>query len=68
MNKNNIVEGMDISGNHDLSFCDECVYGKYHHTSKKFSKGSRAKEFFGLVHINVCGPMTIIIQGGAKYF
>jgi hypothetical protein len=62
MDKNNIVGGMDISGNHDLSFCDECVYSKCHHTSIFFSKGSRAKEIFGLVHTNVCGPMTTIIH------
>jgi hypothetical protein len=26
--RNNLVEGMDLNGDHDLSFCDGCVYGK----------------------------------------
>jgi hypothetical protein len=43
MDINNIVENMDINGNHDLSLCDECVYGKYHQTSIPLNKGSRAK-------------------------
>jgi hypothetical protein len=67
MDKNNIIEGMDISGNHDLNFFDECVYGKYHHTSIFFSKGFCTKEIFGPVHTNVCGPMTTTTHGGAKY-
>jgi hypothetical protein len=43
MDTNNIGESMDISGNHDLNFYDECVYGKYHHASIPFSKSSPAK-------------------------
>ncbi len=30
MDKSNLVEGMDFNGDHDLSFCDGCVYGKQH--------------------------------------
>jgi hypothetical protein len=67
MDKNNI-ESMGISGNHDLSFCDECMYGKYHHTSIPLNKGSPAKEIFGLVHKNVCGSMATTIHRAEKYF
>jgi len=27
----NLVEGMDLNDNHDLSFYDGCVYCKHHH-------------------------------------
>jgi hypothetical protein len=27
MERNNLVEGMDFNGDHDLNFCDACVYG-----------------------------------------
>jgi hypothetical protein len=32
MDKNNLVEGIDFNGDHDLNFCNGCVYGKHHHT------------------------------------
>jgi len=59
MEKNNLVEGMDFNGDHDLSFYDGCVYGKHHHTPFPLNGGSHAKEIIGLVHINLCGPMVI---------
>ncbi len=68
MDTNNIIEGMDISGNHDLSLYDECVYGKYHHTSIPLNKDFRAKEIFELVHTKVCDPMATTTHGGANYF
>jgi len=30
MKKNNLVKGIDLDGDHDLSFCDKCVYDKHH--------------------------------------
>jgi hypothetical protein len=68
MDTNNIIEGMDISGNHDLSFYDERVYGKYHHTSILLNKDCRAKEIFELVHTKVCDPMATTTHGRANYF
>jgi len=70
MDKNNLVEGMNFNGNHDMSFCDGCVYGKQHCTMYfqfPLCGGSRAKEMFGLVHTNLCGPMATF-HGGANYF
>jgi hypothetical protein len=61
MEINNLVEGMDINGNHDLNLCDECVYGhKQHHTPFPLSGGSCVKEIIGFVHTNLCGPMETI--------
>jgi len=38
MERNNLVEGMDFNEDHDLSFCDECVYGKHHCSPFPFTK------------------------------
>jgi hypothetical protein len=38
---------MDLNGDHDLSFCDGCVYGKHHYTPFLLSGGSCAKEVLG---------------------
>ncbi len=46
MDKNNLIEGMDLNENHDLNFCDGCMYGKHHHTSFPLSGGSHAKETY----------------------
>jgi hypothetical protein len=52
MERNNLVEGMDLNEDHDLNFYDECVYGKHHCTPFLLSVGSHAEEILGLVHIN----------------
>ncbi len=52
---------MNFNGDHDLSFCDGCVYGKQHCTMYfqfPLHGGYYAKEMFGLVHTNLCGPMA----------
>jgi hypothetical protein len=67
MDKNNLVEDMGFNGDHGLSFYDGCMYGKHHHTQFPLSGDSCAKEFFGLVHTNLCGPMATF-HGRAKYF
>jgi hypothetical protein len=49
MKKKNIVEGMDLNGDHDLSFCDGCVYAsKQYCTSFLLNGGFHAKEILGL--------------------
>jgi hypothetical protein len=68
MDKNNLVEGMDFNGDHDLNFCDRCVYGKHHNTPFLLSGGFYAKEILRLVHTNLCGPMATTFHGRAKYF
>jgi hypothetical protein len=48
---------------HNLNFYDGCVYRKHHHTPFSLSGGSSAKEIFGLVHIDICGPMQHLMEG-----
>ena len=30
--------------------------------------GEKINELLGLIHIDVCGPMTIEVRGGCSYF
>ena len=47
--------------------CESCLLGKM--TRSPFSgKGIRASEMLGLIHTDVCGPMSITVRGGFNYF
>ena len=50
-----------------LKTCESCLLGKM--TKSSFTrKGERAKELLGLVHTDVCGPMSTCAKGGYYYF
>jgi hypothetical protein len=68
MDKNNLVEVMDLNANNDFNFCDRCVYSKHHCTPFPLNEGSHAKEILKFVHTNLCGPMAKTSHGRAKYF
>ena len=47
--------------------CESCLKGKM--TKTPFTgKGIRSSELLGLIHSDVCGPMTISARGGYAYF
>ncbi|CAA0807056.1 Uncharacterized mitochondrial protein AtMg00300, partial [Striga hermonthica] len=47
--------------------CESCLEGKI--TKRVFSsKGHRAEDVLGLVHSDLCGPMSIQERGGFEYF
>ncbi|CAA0824494.1 Uncharacterized mitochondrial protein AtMg00300, partial [Striga hermonthica] len=47
--------------------CESCLEGKM--TKRVFSsKGHRAEDVLGLVHSDLCGPMSIQARGGFEYF
>ncbi|KAK1591530.1 hypothetical protein Q3G72_009150 [Acer saccharum] len=51
----------------DLPTCESCLEGKM--TKRTFSAiGARATECLGLIHTDVCGPMSIQARGGYEYF
>ena len=51
----------------DLPTCESCLEGKM--TKRSFrTKGTRAIECLGLIHSDVCGPMSIQARGGYEYF
>ena len=50
-----------------LETCESCLMGKM--TKIPFSgHGERTNELLGLVHMDVCGPMTTQARGGYSYF
>ena len=47
--------------------CESCLLGKI--TKTPFTgKGERAKDLLGLIHSNVCGPLSSTARGGYQYF
>ena len=52
----------------EKKFCEDCVIGKQARTS--FPRGSeyRANEQLGLIHIDLCGPITPESFSGKRYF
>ena len=51
----------------DLPTCESSLEGKM--TKRSFrTKGTRATECLGLMHTNVCDPMSIQARGGYEYF
>ncbi len=43
MTRNNLVESIDLNGNHDLNFYDGCEYGKHDNAPFLFNDGFHAK-------------------------
>ncbi|CAN6573251.1 unnamed protein product [Malus baccata var. baccata] len=54
-------------GNDLMDTCEPCLLGKM--TKSPFtSKGERATEILGLIHTDVCGPMSTTSRGGFSYY
>jgi hypothetical protein len=47
--------------------CESCLHGKI--TKAPFTgQSERASDLLGLVHTDVCGPMSYVDRGGFQYF
>ena len=72
INKNRInrlaQEGiLEVGDYESLPICESCLLGKM--TKSPFiGKGERASELLGLVHSDVCGPMSSSVRSGYFYF
>ena len=72
INKNRInrlaQEGiLEVGDCESLPTCESCLFGKM--TKSPFTeKGERANELLGLVHSDVCGPMSSSTRSGYFYF
>ncbi|KAM2485886.1 hypothetical protein ACFX1W_038022 [Malus domestica] len=54
-------------GNDQMGNCECCLKGKM--TKSPFTgKGERATEILGLIHTDVCGPMSTTSRGGFSYY
>lgn len=66
-----LMNGLCIGVNYDITkyeACVACIKGKQTHLFFPKKSHSRATEFLGLVHTDLCGPMPVQSFGGAKYF
>ena len=52
----------------EKKFCEECVLGKHPRTSFSRTAEYRAKEQLGLIHTDICGPITPESFSGKRYF
>ena len=60
-------EIFEVGDCESLSNCESCLLGKM--TKSPFTgKGEWASELLGLVHSDVCGPMSSSARGGFFYF
>ena len=63
-----IKEGLlDDCDCESLPTCKSCLLEKM--TKSPFTeKGERASDILGLIHTDVCGPMSVSARGGYRYF
>ena len=63
-----MVEGMELDPKLKLELCAACIHGKQHRTPLPVGETTRAKELLEIVHTDVCGPMSALSFGKARYF
>ena len=62
--KDGLLEPWDFD---DFPICESCLEGKM--TKRPFNtKGRSAQELLELVHLHICGPMSIQARGSYEYF
>lgn len=64
---NNAVKGLNLDSKNASEECIVCAKGKMTQLPYKCSE-HRQKEKLGLIHSDICGPMSTESLGGAKYF
>ena len=51
----------------DVTICEPCLHEKM--TMSPFNKkGERTSDLLGLIHTDVCGPLSTQARGGFSYF
>ena len=64
LHKDGLLSSFDFES---IGTCESCLLGKM--TKTPFTGHSeRASDLLGLVHTDVCGPMSSIARGGFQYF
>ena len=64
LHKDGLLDNNDFE---PFETCEPCLKGKM--TKMPFThKSERAKELLGIIHSDVCGPMSIQARGGFSYF
>ena len=63
-----VVRGIKLTGDSNLSFCEGCVEGKVCRRPFKSIREIKSTRKLQLIHSDVCGPMQVESFGGKKYF
>ena len=63
-----LVDDFDYNVSKQIPFCKSCVEGKLHKTPFPSQGRTRAAVPLGLIHSDVCGPMSTQLLSGARYF
>ena len=59
---------ISASGSLRNQICEVCIDSKITRKPFPLGRATRAQEALGLVHTDVCGPMSVVSIGGASYF
>lgn len=51
-----------------VDFCTACIHGKKTRRSFPTGQAYRARDRLELVHMDLCGPMSMDSLGGSRYF
>lgn len=69
MNAANFINGLIINNSSDQPpFCEGCVFGKHHCLTFPTCGRTRATKRGGLIHSDLCGPMSVPSLNGSLYF
>ena len=64
LHKDGLLDSFDFES---YEVCESCLLGKM--TKSPFTgHGERASDLLGIIHSDVCGPMSISARGGYEYF
>ena len=64
LHQNGLLDSFDFES---YEACESCLLGKM--TKAPFTgKGERASDLLGLIHSDVCGPLSTLARGGFRYF
>lgn len=64
--RNGMADGINFN-DENIEPCIPCIQGKQHRLPFNKTGGTRATQKLGLVHSDLCGPMSVDSAGGGKY-
>ena len=64
LHKDGLLKDMDYES---INTCESCLMGKMTRSPFK-GTNERATELLGIIHTDVCGPMSTEARGGYRYF
>ncbi len=67
LTQKNLITGIKLPKQMNLSFCESCIQGKMSKQPFKPIGQIRSKEMLELVHSDMCGPFQMQLIGGSKY-